>query len=44
MKKFLYSLLFAVTLAASFSACTDENVAPKTNEGGTGGGGTDPKG
>jgi hypothetical protein len=44
MKKFFYSVLFAVTLAASFSACTDENVAPKTNEGGTTGTTTDPKG
>jgi hypothetical protein len=44
MKKFLYSLLFALTIAASFSACTDENVAPKTNEGGTTGTGSDPKG
>jgi hypothetical protein len=44
MKKFIYTLLFLVTLASSFSACTDENVAPKTNEGGTGSGSTDPKG
>jgi hypothetical protein len=43
MKKFICSLLFALTLAASFSSCTDENVAPKTNEGGTGGTSVDPK-
>ncbi len=44
MKKFLYTLLFAFTLATTFSACTEENVAPKTNEGGGIGTGTDPKG
>ena len=44
MKKFFYAVLFALTLATSFSACTDENVATKTNEGGNGGTPTDPKG
>jgi hypothetical protein len=44
MKKIVYTLLLVLTLATSFSACTDENVAPKTNEGGTGGSSADPKG
>ena len=43
MKKILYILFFALTLATSFTACTEENVAPKTSEGGGNGGGLDPK-
>jgi len=42
MKKILYVILFVITIATSFTACTEENVAPKTNEGGSGGG-IDPK-
>jgi len=34
-------LLFA--LATTFTACTDENVKPQTNEGGGIGAGIDPK-
>jgi hypothetical protein len=44
MKKFIYAVLFAFTIATTFTACTEENVKPKTNEGGTGGGAIDPKG
>lgn len=44
MKKLIYVALFALTLATTFTACTEENVKPKTSEGGTGGGGIDPKG
>jgi hypothetical protein len=42
MKKFLYALTILVSLSAFFSACTDENVTPKTSQGGGGGGSTDP--
>jgi hypothetical protein len=44
MKKLLYILAFTFVIAASFTACTDENVKPQTNEGGSGGIGSDPKG
>jgi hypothetical protein len=44
MKKILYAILFSVTLATTLSACTEENVAPKTNEGGSGTPTADPKG
>lgn len=37
MKKTLYILALAFVLATSFTACTDENVKPQTNEGGGGG-------
>ena len=43
MKKFFYILIVAFALACSFVACTDENVKPQTNEGGSMGGGIDPK-
>ncbi|MEI9920538.1 MAG: hypothetical protein WDO14_17355 [Bacteroidota bacterium] len=43
MKKFFYILVVAVALATSFTACTDENVKPQTNEGGAMGSGIDPK-
>lgn len=39
MKKFIYILLFAFISAASFTACTEEEVTPTTeldNGGGTG--------
>lgn len=44
MRKFIYIALFAFTIATTFTACTEENVKPKTNEGGAGGGMADPKG
>ena len=45
MKKILYIVLFAFAIATSFTACTEESVAPKTSEGGAGGPtGPDPKG
>lgn len=37
MKKLLYILAFTFVIATSFTACTDENVKPQTNEGGSGG-------
>ena len=37
MKKFFYVLLFAFTIALSFTACTEEEVAP-TSELENGGG------
>ena len=43
MKKVLYTVALAFVLATSFTACTDENVKPQTNEGGAMGGGIDPK-
>ena len=43
MKKFFYILVVAIALACSFTACTDENVKPQTNEGGGIGAGIDPK-
>lgn len=30
MKKFIYILLFTLVSAASFTACTEEEVAPST--------------
>jgi len=44
MKRFLYILLFTFIIATSFTACTEENVAPKTSDGNGGGNGGDPKG
>lgn len=43
MKKLLYTLALVFALATSFTACTDENVKPQTNEGGQGGSAPDPK-
>lgn len=43
MKKFFYAIAIAFVLATTFTACTDENVKPQTNEGGAMGGGIDPK-
>lgn len=31
MKKFIYILLFTVVCAASFTACTEEEVKPSTD-------------
>jgi hypothetical protein len=38
MKKFIYSLLLSISVALSFSACTEEQVEPSTefNGGGSG--------
>jgi hypothetical protein len=44
MKKFLCTLAIVFALTTTFTACTDENVQPTTQEGGSGGGGHDPKG
>ncbi len=43
MKKIFYVLALSFILAGSFTACTDENVKPQTNEGGAGGSAPDPK-
>ncbi len=43
MKKLLYTILFALTLATSISACTEELVTPAEQAPG-GGGFEDPKG
>jgi len=43
MKKFICVLALAFAIATSFTACTDENVTPQTNEGGSSGGSIDPK-
>jgi hypothetical protein len=43
MKKLLYILAFTFVVATSFTACTDENVKPQTNEGNGSGSGIDPK-
>ena len=38
MKKIIYILLVAIASALTITSCTEENVAPKTeNGGGTGG-------
>jgi hypothetical protein len=44
MKKILCTLTLLVAIASSLISCTEENVAPKTNEGTYSGGGIDPKG
>jgi hypothetical protein len=45
MKKVMYILLLSVVAASVFNACTEENVAPKVETVGGGGGGIeDPKG
>jgi hypothetical protein len=43
MKKVFYTILLVVTLTLSFASCTEEGVAPKTNDQSSGGGTTDPK-
>ena len=35
MKKVIYTLLFAFASALTFTACTEEEVAPSTENGGT---------
>ena len=37
MKKIIYTLLIAFASALSFTACTEEEVAPNTENGGNGG-------
>lgn len=44
MKKLIYILLFTVTVAMSFTACTEEEVTPTTDMENGGGQGSDPKG
>jgi hypothetical protein len=44
MKKIIFALVVTFVVAASFTACTDENVKPQTNEGGAMGDIIDPKG
>jgi hypothetical protein len=44
MKKLILAIVVAFAVATSFTACTDENVKPQTNEGGAMGGAIDPKG
>lgn len=40
MKKVLYTIALVVTLAVSFSSCTEEVVKPKDDTGTTGSGGS----
>ena len=42
MKKFICMLAFASVLAVSFTACSDEEIKPKTELDGAGGTGSDP--
>lgn len=35
MKKIIYALLIAISSALTFTACTEEEVAPSTENGGT---------
>jgi len=42
MKKFIYIAILSIVTAMSMSACTEQEVKPR--DGGTGGGGIDPKG
>jgi hypothetical protein len=44
MKKFIYILLLAFVCATSFTACTEEEVAPKSELDNGGGLGSDPLG
>jgi hypothetical protein len=34
MKKFVYAILIAVSCSLAFTACTEEEVAPNTENGG----------
>jgi hypothetical protein len=34
MKKFLYTIVFAVVTAVSISSCTEQNIKPKDDDGG----------
>lgn len=42
MKKLIYSILFCAFIGLSFSACTEEEVAPATELDNGGAGATDP--
>ncbi len=42
MKKLFYILFIALVSALTFSACTEEEVAPSTELNGAGGGAADP--
>lgn len=41
MKKFIYIALFAIVSAASFSACSDEEIKPQSEMEGSGVGSND---
>jgi hypothetical protein len=43
MKKYILSFLFALSLATTFSACTDEEVKPQADVTAPGGGASDGK-
>lgn len=43
MKKLLYVLALVVLTSLSFTGCTDENIQPTSQEGGSAGGGDDKK-
>jgi len=43
MKKILLFILFALTLATTFTACTEEEIKPKTDVSAPGGGASDGK-
>ncbi len=43
MKKFIYIAFFALVSAASFSACSEEEIKPQTTMEGGGAGSVDPK-
>ncbi len=38
MKKFIYIALLVITTLATFSSCTEENIAPKATGNGSGSG------
>ncbi len=43
MRKFILFILFALTLATTFTACTDEEVKPQADVTAPGGGASDGK-
>lgn len=43
MKKLFYALMIVIGASLTFTACTEEEVAPATEEFNGGGGGSDPK-
>jgi hypothetical protein len=43
MKKLIYILLFALSVSATFTACTEEEVTPTEMSRNSGGGISDPK-
>jgi hypothetical protein len=40
MKKFIYSLVFVLSIATTFTACTEEEVKPSAETSNGGGGGS----